>query len=162
MFRRQCHLPRWAFPESVYKGYFIITWKLMRVLVFLVLPSWEADRVFPLHLIWLLTTRKLFNLSQWVTLRPHQILLWKPRELHWGNPKGSSVQDRLFLSGEVKPAFGRWDLQRCCCLWVRAGKQRQVKGRAHKGMPGESHQRLPAAFPFLLLRRTRLAVVAVN
>lgn len=29
-------------------------------------------------------------------------------------------------------------------------------------MPGESHQRFPAAFPSLLLRRTRLVVVAVN
>lgn len=29
-------------------------------------------------------------------------------------------------------------------------------------MPGESHQRFPAAFPSLQLRRTRLVVVAVN
>lgn len=133
MFRRQCHLPRWAFPESVYKGYFIITWKLMRVLVFLVLPSWEADRVFPLHLIWLLTTRKLFNLSQWLTLRPHQILLWKPRELHWGKPKGSSVQDPSFPFGRSQTSFWRMGFT-ALLLSVGEGRQAEAgEGQSSQG-----------------------------
>lgn len=47
-------------------------------------------------------------------------------------------------------------------LLLSVGTGRQVKRRAQEGMPGESHQRFPAAFPSLLLRRTRLVVVAVN
>lgn len=79
-----------------------------------------------------------------------------------GSAEEALFRSYLFLLGEAKPAFVGWDLQHCCSLWVRAGKQRQVKRRAHKGMPGESHQRFLAAFPSLLLRRVRLVVVAVN
>lgn len=37
-----------------------------------------------------------------------------------------------------------------------------MKRRAHEGMPGESCQRFPAAFPSPLLMRMGLVVVAVN
>lgn len=51
---------------------------------------------------------------------------------------------RVFLSQEVKQAFGGWDLT---VLLLSVGKERQVKSRAHEGSPGESHQRFLLRFP---------------
>lgn len=56
-----------------------------------------------LRLIWLLITQEPFNLSQWVTLRPYQIILWKQSELHRGKPRGSSVQ--LCAKKRQDPSF---------------------------------------------------------
>lgn len=140
MFRRQCNLPSWAFPESVSKGYFIITWKLMRMLVFLVLPSWEADRAFLLHLIWLLTAWKPSHLSQWLTLRPHQILLWKLREAQrklcstfsFWEKSNQLLEDGIYRAGKQ-----RWKgelrreclvnpIRHSCCIPLSAAQEKQA------------------------------------
>lgn len=161
MFSRQCNVPRWAFPEPVYKGYFIITWKLMRVLVFLVLPSWGADRAFPLHLIWLLKDENLFILVSDSPQGHTKSSCGNQGNGTEGNTEEALFRTYLFILGEVKPAFGGWDLQLCCCLWVRAGRQSRWKGELSKECLVNPVRDSLLHSP-LLLRRMRLVVVAVN
>lgn len=122
-----------------------------------------------LHLIWLLTAQNPFNLSQWLTLRPHQIILWKPSELHWGSSEEalfSCLQRKgmihLFLLQEVKKAFGGWDLT---VLLLSVGEGRQGEAgeiESSWGIAWWISSEISCCVPPLLLRRTRLFVVGVN
>lgn len=80
------------------------------------LGSWQGIPASP-HLA--LNSTKTFS-SQSVT---HPKATPNPLVETEGSPEEALFH--LFLVGEVKPAFGGWDLQHCCCwLWVRAGRQR--------------------------------------